>query len=92
MIYTFSGKSIEEIAKERSLTKNTIENHLITCLENGLEFGIEKDIHTQFENEIIQAIKQIGTSKLRPLKDALRKEITYLDIRYYIYKTLHITE
>lgn len=80
------GISIEEIAHYRGLTKTTIENHLITCLENGMDLNIEKDINTQFKEEIISAIKNIGTEKLRPIKDVLRSEITYLDIKYYILK------
>lgn len=81
-----SGKTIDEIAAYRELTRITIENHLISCLDNGMDINIEKDIHTEFEAEIINAIKEIGIEKLRPLKDALGENISYLDIRYYISK------
>ena len=81
-----SGKSINEIATERNLTKNTIENHLIACYELGMDIDIEKDIHTDFENDIIKVINDLGTEKLRPLKDALPDTVSYLDIRYYIAK------
>lgn len=81
-----SGKSIDEIASERGLTRVTIENHLISCLDNGLEIDLEKDIHTEFENEIVKAIQDIGTEKLKPLKEALGDKVSYLDIRYYICK------
>jgi ATP-dependent DNA helicase RecQ len=81
-----NGMSIDEIAKERGFTRVTIENHLINCLENGMEFNLEKDIHTEFKDEIIKAIQDIGTEKLRPIKDALGEKVSYLDIRYYICK------
>lgn len=81
-----SGKSINEIAIERNLTKNTIENHLIACYELGMDIDIEKDIHTEFENNIVNVIHELGTEKLRPLKDALPDKVSYLDIRYYIAK------
>ena len=80
------GKSIDEIAEERNLTRSTIENHLINCFESGKDFDIEKDIHTEFEEDILKAIKEIGTEKLRPIKDALAEEISYFDIKYYIAK------
>lgn len=81
-----SGKSIDEIAAERGLTRITIENHLISCLDSGMEISIEKDIHTEFKEEIVNAIQEIGIEKLRPLKDALGEQVSYLDIRYYISK------
>ncbi len=81
-----SGKSIDEIAQERNLTRTTIENHLISCLDSGMEIDMEKDIHTEFENEIVSAIKEIGIEKLKPLKEALGNKVSYLDIRYYICK------
>jgi ATP-dependent DNA helicase RecQ len=92
-----SGKSINEIALERDLTKTTIENHLISCLETGMDIDIEKDINTQFKEEIINAIQTIGTQKLKPIKEALNTQITYFDIRYYIFylnslkKNRHLT-
>lgn len=79
-----SGKSIDEIVKERGLTRVTIENHLISSLENGMDLNLEKYVHTEYKNEIENAIKEIGIEKLKPIKEALRDEITYFDIRYYI--------
>lgn len=78
------GKSIEEIAKIRNLTRQTIENHLLKCYENNLEIDLEKDIHTEYKEAIYEAIRANGTKKLRPLKDILPDKVSYLDIRYYI--------
>ena len=81
-----SGKTIDEIASERGLTRVTIENHLIKCLELGMEIELEKEIQTQFENIIYEAIDKVGTEKLRPIKDILPENVNYFDIRYYIAK------
>lgn len=81
-----SGKSIDEIAQERGFTRTTIEGHLIACYENGRDLDLEREVHLEYEQDIINAIKKIGTEKLRPLKDALGDEISYFDIKYYIAK------
>lgn len=81
-----SGKSILEIAKERNLTKHTIETHLIKCYLLNMDIDLEKDIQTKFEKDIFEAINSIGYEKLRPLKDHLPPEVTYFDIQYYVEK------
>ena len=78
------GKSIDEIAKIRNLKRQTIEEHLIYCLENNMELDLEKDIHTEFKDKIIDTIKTIGIDKLKPIKEALPRDVSYFDIRYYI--------
>lgn len=81
-----SGKSIDEIAQERGFARTTIESHLIACYENGKDIDLEKEVHIEYEQDIISAIKDIGTEKLKPIKDALGDEISYFDIKYYIAK------
>ena len=81
-----SGKSIDEIANIRELTKTTIENHLLKCYENDLDIDLTKYINTQYENDIISAITKLGSEKLRPLKDILPEEVSYFDIKYYVLK------
>ena len=79
------GKSIDEIVNIRKLTRTTIENHLIKCLNEGLEVDLSKEIHSEFKDVILDAISKNGTERLRPLKDLLPDEITYFDIHYYIW-------
>ena len=81
-----SGKSIDEIANIRELTKTTIENHLLKCYENDLDIDLTKCINTQYENDIISAITKLGSEKLRPLIDILPEEVSYFDIKYYVLK------
>lgn len=78
------GNRIEEIAQIRGMTRQTIERHLLTCLEEGMEIPLEKDIQTQFEAAIYQAIEALGYERLKPLKDVLPREVGYLDIHYYV--------
>lgn len=78
------GKSIDEIASIRQLTKQTIQNHLITCYQNGLPMDLEREVQTQYRDCIYEAIEKFGIEKLKPLKEALPSEVSYLDIRYYV--------
>ena len=47
---------------------------------------MEKEINTDFQNQIYEAIEKLGTKKLKPLKEILPVEVNYLDIKYYIIK------
>ena len=78
------GKSINEICESRGLKRQTIESHLLKCFEENLEIELEKDIQINFKDEIYQAIEKIGYEKLRPLKDILPNDLTYLDIHYFV--------
>lgn len=80
------GKTIDEISIIRGLTIQTIQRHLLNCYDEDLDINIEKDINTNFENVIYEAIEKIRFEKLKPLKDSLPNEVTYFDINYYIIK------
>ncbi len=79
-----SGKSITEIANIRGFTKQTIEHHLLNCLESGMEINLEKCVQMQYKDEIYRAIDELGYSKLKPLKESLPGNITYFDIGYFV--------
>lgn len=81
-----SGKSIDEIANIRELTKTTIENHLLKCYENDFDIDLTRYVNTQYENDIISAITKLGSEKLKPLKEILPEEVSYFDIKYYVLK------
>lgn len=78
------GKTIEEIAKIRELTRQTIETHLLKCYELDMNINLEKDIQTQYKTEILDAIHSFGSEKLKPIKDALPSKVSYMDIKYYL--------
>ena len=80
------GHSIDEISKIRGLKKQTIESHLIKCYELGMDIDISKYVNIQFENIIYEAIDKLGFERLRPLKDYLPSDVSYLDINYFVVK------
>lgn len=80
------GNSIDEISKIRSLKKQTIEGHLVKCYELGMDIDMSDDVHTQFEGIIYEAIDKLGFERLRPLKDFLPSDVSYLDINYFVAK------
>lgn len=85
-LYTKDGKTIKEISEVRELTERTVEQHLLDCYENGMEINLEKEVNTNFENEIYTAINKCTSGKLREIKDMLPNEVSYFDIKYYIIK------
>lgn len=78
------GKTIKDIAEERGLKVSTIEGHLLKYYEMGKDVNLTNYIHPNFKDDIYNAIKTHGYTKLRVLKDALPEDVTYLDIKYYI--------
>ncbi|MGE5678125.1 MAG: DNA helicase RecQ [Pseudomonadota bacterium] len=81
-----SGKSIGEIAWERGLTQITVEGHLVDCLEKGLDLDYQCLIPEEQEAEIMKAIDNFGTDRLKPIKEAVSAEVTYTAIRFAIWK------
>ena len=41
-------------------------------------------IHTEYQDQIIKAIKICGGDKLKPIKEMLPQEVSYMDIKYYL--------
>ena len=80
------GKSIKEIAEERGLVTTTIETHLLKYFENGENIDLSKYIHSNYEQDIYNAIDTYGAEKLRVLKDALPEGVSYFDIKYFLIK------
>jgi len=78
--YYKQGKSVDEIAKERLLNVRTIEAHISDCIEQGIidinEFVIPEKAHA-----ITEAIMELDTALLKPLKEHLGAEISYFEIR-----------
>jgi len=76
-----SGLSVKDIAKERSLTSGTIENHLANYITSGdidvLEL-IELKRYTKIRNEIEVAGEVKG---LTALKEKVDVNITYMELK-----------
>jgi DNA-binding MarR family transcriptional regulator len=74
------GKTITEIAKERSLTISTIEGHLAKFIRSG-EISIHELVSKEKMALIEAALKEYDGSSVNPVKARLNNDITYGEIR-----------
>ncbi|CUH95521.1 putative ATP-dependent DNA helicase RecQ [Propionispora sp. 2/2-37] len=80
------GCSLEEIAQERNLKVITVQDHLVRCSREGHVVNWDPLIPSQQEELVLKAIQQLGTDRLKPLKEALPDEIDYTTIKAVICK------
>ena len=78
------GLSVTEIAKQRGLVTNTIEDHLVECLRAGLAVDLSKLVSSKDRTQIQSAIDEHGTERLKPLRESLPENITYNMIRFVV--------
>ncbi|RXZ84650.1 DNA helicase RecQ [Paenibacillaceae bacterium] len=81
-----SGQSVAQIAGERSMSKTTVESHLIRAADEGYDIDWSEVIPADQEELILQAVRELGSAKLRPIKDALPQEVSYFSIHGVISK------
>lgn len=75
-----TGKSIEEIAKERSLTPATIQGHLIPYIQKE-EIKLNEVIDEEKAKTILQKLQLAGKeASLKAIKILCPADITYTDI------------
>ena len=79
-----AGLSIEEIGEQRGLTEITIEKHLAECILKGRSFDVSRHVSEPDRALIEIAIDQLGTERLKPLREALPEHITYRMIRFVV--------
>jgi hypothetical protein len=76
-----SGLSIKEIAKERSLTVGTIENHLANYITSG-DIDVLELIELKRYKKILSEIEKAGDVKgLTSLKEKVDPSITYMELK-----------
>ncbi|MGY0425343.1 MAG: helix-turn-helix domain-containing protein [Polaribacter sp.] len=75
-----SGLSIKEIAKERSLTAGTIENHLASYIPSG-DIDILELVPIKKYKEIVKAVENTEFKNLTELKEKVDKNFTYTELR-----------
>lgn len=80
------GKTNDEIAQERSMNKATIEEHLLRCGLDELPLDWGMLIPASYEAIILKKIEELGTQKLRPLKESLPEAVDYIAIKATIVK------
>ena len=81
------GKSLQEIARERSLTIGTIENHLAHFVEKG-ELKVDDVVSTQHQKMIRGIVKSFDKAyTLSDVKNLLPNDYTYAEIKLVIADT-----
>ncbi len=78
-----SGKTISEIATERSLALTTIETHLSYYITTG-ELDVNIFVKPDKQELIAAAVIKYGRLSLKLLKDNLPEEISYGEIRMMV--------
>jgi uncharacterized protein YpbB len=75
-----AGKSIDEIAQERKLVRNTIEGHLALAILQK-EISAEKLFTAERLQQLSEQIRQMNTGSVTALKAQLPDDVTYGEIR-----------
>jgi ATP-dependent DNA helicase RecQ len=78
------GLTVEEICARRGLTEITVEGHLAACILEGRAFDVSQFVAAQDRAEIEHAAARLGTARLKPLREALPRHITYRMIRFVV--------
>ncbi|GAO59724.1 ATP-dependent DNA helicase RecQ [Bacillus anthracis] len=77
------GIDLDEIAEERGLSRQTIENHLIRCFEDGMEVDWNSFVPAEYE-QLIETAVQNAEGGLKSIKEQLPNEVSYFMIRAYL--------
>ncbi|PFQ44408.1 DNA helicase RecQ [Bacillus cereus] len=77
------GIDLDEIAKERGLSRQTIENHLIRCYEDEMEVDWQSFVPAEYES-LIETAVQNAEGGLKSIKEQLPNEVSYFMIRSYL--------
>ncbi|OLN25990.1 DNA helicase RecQ [Desulfosporosinus metallidurans] len=86
------GYSIEDIAKVRKITVLTAQDHLVRCSLEGHAVPWDDFIPAEQESPILEAVRQVGREKLRPIKDLLSDEVEWFTIRAVLEKHKAVAE
>ncbi|MGF2714203.1 ATP-dependent DNA helicase RecQ [Bacillus mycoides] len=77
------GIDLNEIAKDRGLSRQTIENHLIRSFEDGMEVEWQSFVPAEYE-ALIETAVQNAEGGLKSIKEQLPGEVSYFMIRAYL--------
>ncbi|MFP4531953.1 MAG: helix-turn-helix domain-containing protein [Desulfobacterales bacterium] len=75
------GKTVGEIAAERSLAITTIQGHIAHCVEAG-EIDISRLVSQAALDEIDAAFKQLETNYLKPVYEFFAEKYDYGTLKY----------
>ncbi|ARI75967.1 DNA helicase RecQ [Halobacillus mangrovi] len=80
------NKSIEEIAKDRGLSPQTVESHLLRRAREIDDFNWNRWFSEDQEHTVLQHYEDLEEKKLKPLKERLPEEYTYSTIKAVLSK------
>ncbi|UOQ45247.1 DNA helicase RecQ [Halobacillus salinarum] len=86
LLWKEEGKSLKEIAEERGMNEQTIENHIFRCAKEGEALEWSEWFSLDEEKQVLLEYNQLTEPKLKPLKDALPEEMTYRKIKAVLVK------
>ena len=75
------GYTLEEIAIKRKLKINTICDHVVEIALHHPDFPLESYVPVDIQAEIYSAVQQLGSFKLKLIKEKVSGDISYFDIR-----------
>jgi len=81
-----TGLSVEEIMELREFTAWTIQEHIITALKQGFSIDYNRVLSQAEEKEIMQIVSEIGSERLKPIKDLLPERFDYFMIKIALFK------
>lgn len=76
-----NGYSVPQIAQQRHLKKSTMEDHLVEIAMYASVFPIEQFVGDAQYQEVITISDQLQTFSLKRIKQALKQELDYFQIR-----------
>jgi len=80
------GDSLPEIAREREIKLQTVQEHILRCAKEGKTVNWEDFINQEEEKIILETVQKVGKETLRTIKDALPEDITYFSIKAVLCK------
>ena len=80
------GHTIDEIAKKRGMSKQTIENHLFKAAQEGHPLQWQLFFSADQERLILEKLGKLTEKKLKPLKEMLPEDISYTAIKAVLVK------
>ena len=81
-----SGMTMEQIADFRRLKRSTIEDHVVEIAINVPDFSIDAFVDPKAQEEIRLASKEINSQRLKLIKNYVKDQYTYFEIRLTLCK------
>lgn len=81
-----SGLTMEQIADIRRLKRSTIEDHLVEIAINVPEFSIDAFVDPRAQEEIRLASQEMNSQRLKLIKNYVKDQYTYFEIRLTLCK------